>query len=649
VRHCSKGDSLCYAMQLPCKLLTVGEGDFSCSVALQRAYGNQIQLVATCLPSRDEVLATYATAEANLRVLRDVHVRFEVDATKLQHYFAHDDNNDNKFDYILFHHPHLGGGHGPSMDDKAHAQQHASLLAHYFASARACLTTNTGTIHVCLGGNQDYSFQLRQTCRRLNLNIVDVRATSQPIFPQLQFDLQTLQNKAPRRFRNGKLKSRHWLGNYGYTHVHTFPALHTEAIQVAASKHYFLQTNTNNSTTSETNALKQQSICTRTCLICDLEFETDQLLQEHLLAPALPIITRKWNSRKDVLIEERTSNTLCTNVLLKSPLKSMLDCTLSNDARNQLPSKDFLVTATNNDKRLRWFLQHNVQLGSKRLCEQRIQQGNVLVNHQIATDSGRILKTGFIVSVFEDYSVKVRTTTATNSSIRSVASWPMGIEIVWKPVGMRVAGIFDTNSLESLFAKPKGYSVLSKLDRGCSGLVALQDNNFEVGSSITLGFTVLVHGFVPAEWNEPTVVNISMDGIRRWRKRPPVVTDQTEDAVLHCAVTIVLLEQTTITAVVDDERKQVPALSTLLLTTSSQISGLVSVLSYWLRKQGYPIVGDRFAGEEYLQLPRSMRNRLKQKICIGASRIVLSDHCHEEPLCHKWSANYWQTHCQQRS
>ena len=67
------------------RVLTIGDGDLSFSVALARAFGNQIRLTATTLLKRSELLETYAAAPAMLAELQDrnVCVRHDIDATSL--------------------------------------------------------------------------------------------------------------------------------------------------------------------------------------------------------------------------------------------------------------------------------------------------------------------------------------------------------------------------------------------------------------------------------------------------------------------------------------------------------------------------------------------------------------------------------------
>ena len=69
----------------PRRVLIVGDGDLSYSLALQRAFGSVIELTATVLPSAQELVATYANAAANAAELEGcgAAVRYGVDATAL--------------------------------------------------------------------------------------------------------------------------------------------------------------------------------------------------------------------------------------------------------------------------------------------------------------------------------------------------------------------------------------------------------------------------------------------------------------------------------------------------------------------------------------------------------------------------------------
>jgi hypothetical protein len=216
--------------------------------------------------------------------------------------------------------------------------------------------------------------------------------------------------------------------------------------------------------------------------------------------------------------------------------------------------------------------------------------------------------------------------------------------VVWKPVSMRTVGSFDASTLEQSFTRQSNcsYKSLSKLDTGFSGLCVLQkeeNNNSNELFSIRHTFTALVHGHVPMEWIAGEVtVELPVDGMRRWRKRPRTDSENSSPpdkttAQVRC------LEQTN-----TDSRHVIPKLSTVTVATDSKASGLGGLICFYLRKAGYPVVGDRFAGTEYLSLPRSMRNRIKHRLSIGCTSVECHEPVHvaEETAPEKWQAKYWQ-------
>ena len=82
--HCARGMAL-IAAQAVCasrpRVLTVGDGDLSYSLALARAFGDQIKLTATVLLSEAEVVETYAAATRCIAELRERGVDMAGDAT----------------------------------------------------------------------------------------------------------------------------------------------------------------------------------------------------------------------------------------------------------------------------------------------------------------------------------------------------------------------------------------------------------------------------------------------------------------------------------------------------------------------------------------------------------------------------------------
>jgi hypothetical protein len=59
-------------------------------------------------------------------------------------------------------------------------------------------------------------------------------------------------------------------------------------------------------------------------------------------------------------------------------------------------------------------------------------------------------------------------------------------------------------------------------------------------------------------------------------------------------------------------------MTTLQIVTSDPSSGSICHL---LRQLGFPVVGDAFSKREYYTLKRSIRNRLKDKLCIGCFKV----------------------------
>ena len=157
----------------PIRVLTVGDGDLTASLALARALGPQIDLTATTFVSEAELTATYALAGPCLAELRErgVRVQHGVDATALsavrpglalQH-------------HVLFYHPHLGLG--DLKDSAAHHRRHSVLVAHYLASAAAMLLPG-GVVHLTLCGNQATTWSAAAHARRLGLISVQALPTT---------------------------------------------------------------------------------------------------------------------------------------------------------------------------------------------------------------------------------------------------------------------------------------------------------------------------------------------------------------------------------------------------------------------------------------------------------------------------------------
>ena len=334
------------------RILTVGDGDLSLSLALIRAYGSsQIDLVAsTLVPCRQELCQTYPHAAQVLRELTEeeqhrVPVLYGVDATQLHRNRDLLSNGEEGWNVILFHHPHLGlDTLRTRSSEEYHAHRHFVLLCHYFWSARNLLLlqqksnhqgTRGSSIHVCLCQNQPQTWRVQEAAERQGLRLCHDKPipTSNPrwLCPSLSWPLSSLKQDdddnveqqqqrqqqpltllpvqphypAPRRFRNGKLGSKHVMGKYGYRHQRTHGSLVNGGgdIHVDGSLHYFFaidpSTTTinpfvrpnNNNTDAPQQQQQQQQLNDDdawTCLVCGSVFESKDVLEQHMRQPALP-------------------------------------------------------------------------------------------------------------------------------------------------------------------------------------------------------------------------------------------------------------------------------------------------------------------------------------------------------------------------
>ncbi|RXH67851.1 hypothetical protein DVH24_027998 [Malus domestica] len=92
------------------KILLVGEGDFSFSACLARAFRSAANMVATTLESEDTILTEHFSSEAHLEELerRGCLVLYEVNVYVMD---RHPTLKSMKFDVIIFNFPHAGHYH----------------------------------------------------------------------------------------------------------------------------------------------------------------------------------------------------------------------------------------------------------------------------------------------------------------------------------------------------------------------------------------------------------------------------------------------------------------------------------------------------------------------------------------------------------
>jgi hypothetical protein len=220
--------------------------------------------------------------------------------------------------------------------------------------------------------------------------------------------------------------------------------------------------------------------------------------------------------------------------------------------------------------------------------------------------------------------------------------------IVWKPVGMRTRGHFHAATLEECLSRQLGprFRSLSNLDKGCSGLCVLQPAH-DAPLVVRHTFTALVYGHCPPQWKEGISIVLPVEGVRRWKKLRKEPRDFSGDDEEENPVASMLpKEESTAILTLVEQTTTEPHLSTVTMCTTSQSSGLAQTIAYFLRRRDHPVVGDRMAAQEYISLPRSMRNRLKQRWCLGCSGVALllggEERHSRRPVPDFWSALYWQ-------
>lgn len=122
---------LCAGLAMGKRLLTVGDGDLSFSLALSRAFN--VHIIATTWLSAEELLERYkSAAETRDELLqRGVVVLHEVDACHLEKL-----KEMGPVDVAIFNFPHLGDvGADCHRPESEHVQRHVMLLSHFLHSA----------------------------------------------------------------------------------------------------------------------------------------------------------------------------------------------------------------------------------------------------------------------------------------------------------------------------------------------------------------------------------------------------------------------------------------------------------------------------------------------------------------------------------
>ena len=296
----------------PIRVLTVGDGDCSFSLALARAYGGRITLTVTTLPSEQELNDTYRQFAANASALRllGVSIIFGVDATAIPSELGLQD-------HICFLHPHLGLS--DLLDEAAHARRHSVLIAHYLSSAKRLLTPGVGCIHLTLCGNQPRTWECESHAKRLELAIVKQEPTSYhaSFFPPgaRVLDPEAAVREewgARRKFRSGALGSKHWAGRFGYEHRR---CENDDDMRVEQSvEMLFMPLDADEDGRRPHAADEDVVVVDGRCAVCGIEIAPGADPTDHVKTLAMPTLTPQERAWRD----ESTGRTFRTQFELES-------------------------------------------------------------------------------------------------------------------------------------------------------------------------------------------------------------------------------------------------------------------------------------------------------------------------------------------
>ncbi|KAJ6332733.1 hypothetical protein OIU77_008730 [Salix suchowensis] len=126
------------------KILLVGEGDFSFSACLGKAFGSAVNMVATSLYSKETTMLKYSKSAKNLIELKDLGctIIYQVDAHNLR---KHPLLNHILFDRIVFNFP--ATALKWSESNVRQIERHQRLVKSFLRSCRDMLEKN-GEVHV---------------------------------------------------------------------------------------------------------------------------------------------------------------------------------------------------------------------------------------------------------------------------------------------------------------------------------------------------------------------------------------------------------------------------------------------------------------------------------------------------------------------
>ncbi|CAK9002811.1 unnamed protein product [Durusdinium trenchii] len=534
------------------RVLTVGDGDLSFSLALSRAFGEALQTTATTWLTCEELCSRYESAGSTREELLSsgVCVLHRVDACNLQ--LAELGCAASPFDVVIFNFPHLGDVaedcHSPASE---HVKQHQALLAHFLHSASSV----TSEVHLTLCGEQASLWDLHGAAERLGWK--ESRRYA-PIAVE-DFAVGRLASlvavpaeptwRCRRKWRNGSLGFVHWASRYGYEHRrHESEQL----MNIGNCTTFVFQTSDAGKapcTLADAHAVQHQ------CKICGQECQDGETLAQHLLLPASPAASAQ------IQVCQRCSKAFSSQRALQQHVASCgsiqakaakeKDLKQGNgyvgDAGMGLVVSVDVVVELEGERLLHFARQMDTlrkHLSTKSSAKRAIEGGELTLNGERVEES-RKLHPGDVVRLRLNKAREIQESTVARAravklvtlnyggrkltadsalDAGSAVAWqvirsvcPDGVAIVWKPSGMRSLGSHAGTLQTSLPWLPElqdsfnpfhvSPTPLSRLEIGCSGLslVALNEPvrselyQYLLAGCVTHVFKALVHGRAGSE------------------------------------------------------------------------------------------------------------------------------------------------------
>lgn len=151
------------------KILLVGEGDFSFSLCLARAFGSARNIVATTVDTYQELAKKYSNAIENLVELhqRGCVVVCGVDATTMSNHFF---LTTQRFHRIIYNFPHVGFAF--PEDNGCQIMLNKELVQGFLKNAKVLLKKENGEIHVTHKVGEPYDkWDLVKEAQKIGLDL----------------------------------------------------------------------------------------------------------------------------------------------------------------------------------------------------------------------------------------------------------------------------------------------------------------------------------------------------------------------------------------------------------------------------------------------------------------------------------------------